>query len=199
MNILSSRKYKKSLLNSKYFIDNFFNASDSKFEFDSRFIYETKKLENCQNFNEILSYLNSFKLFDNQILREIFKENNIKRFKIELLQNIFEFSDQNFKYLEGQMNKKLEILELYYLTKKSSTKTDLQIEISLSKNVNWEVFDRIVLDFDSILQSISKEMKILYKQKRILTENVKSFFNLTQRTFLKIITTPMRISRTFST
>lgn len=70
------------------------------------------------------------------------------------------------------MNKKLQILKLFYLTKCSEEKTNTQLELSLTQTVNWEVFDRIVLDFDSILQNITKEIKIVYKKNRVLTEEV---------------------------
>ena len=154
-----------------------FNSSGSKFKFDSQFIQETKKLGNCENFNEILSYLNSLKLFDKKVLKEIFKENNLKKFKIEILQSIFEFSQKNYKILQNRMNKKLKILKIYLLNMKAKDQTDDRLESSLSNSVNWELFDRLVLDFDSILIQISKEIQHIYTKERISKEDV-SFLNI---------------------
>ena len=127
---------------------------------------------NCENFNEILSYLNSLKLFNKKVLKEIFKENNLKKFKIEILQSIFEFSQKNFKGLKNRMNLKLKILKIYYLNMKANDQTEERLESSLTCSVNWELFDRLVLDFDSILIQITKEMKLIYKKERISKEDV---------------------------
>lgn len=153
-----------------------FNSSGAKFKFDSQFIQETKKLGNCEDFNEILFYLNSLKLFDKKVLKEIFKENNLKKFKIELLQSIFEFSQKNYKNLQNRMNQKLKILKIYFLNKKANDQTEDRLESSLSDSVNWELFDRLVLDFDSILIQISKEIQLIYTKKRISKEDVSKFY-----------------------
>ena len=54
------------MLNSKYFIDNLFNSDNTNFKFEQKFLSETKRIGDYSDFNGILSYLNSFKLFDSK-------------------------------------------------------------------------------------------------------------------------------------
>lgn len=159
-------------MNSKYFIENLFSSSGRDFKFDSQFISETRKLNNFEDFNEIFSYLNSLKLFDEQVLAEIFKKQNFKKFRVELLQSIFEFSRKNFEDLKKKMDKKLEILRIFHLAKGAESQTKYRLRNSLSSQVDWDRFDRLVLDFDRVVQLTSKELEILLVKNRIRTEEV---------------------------
>lgn len=160
------------MLNSKYFIDNLFNSDKTNFKFEQKFLSETKRIGDYSDFNGILSYLNSFKLFDSKVLREIFKPQNLKKFKIELIQWIFECSEKNFEDLKKKMDKKLKILRLFYQTKKMNEQAEERVNGGLSCEVNWALFDRLVLTFEEILKDVSKEVSTMYKKQRIISEDV---------------------------
>jgi uncharacterized protein YkvS len=174
--MLSKKGYKRSMLNSKYFIKNFFGSSGDKFKFEQEFIMETKKIGDYSDFKDVLAYLNSFKVFDNTVLKEIFRKKNFKKFKIELIQWVFECSEKNFQELKEKMTQKLKILRLFHQTRRIKAQVKERVDASLSHEVDWDVFDRLVLDFESVLKSVSKEMRGVFQKRRVRSEDVGFFF-----------------------
>ena len=152
---------------SNKFIEHLFDTSDHLNTSNECF-----KLKTCRNLEDILAYLNFLKTSKSAEFKEMHKDRNSKVLLIETKERAFDISNGNFKDYEEDIDDKIQILSLISKTREIQLRIQNNIKEGLSRVVNWEVFDRIIISFENLLGKVFYQLNKIYEKEVIRNNQV---------------------------